>query len=297
MRFRYAFMRVTMRWRRDAARPIILAMFSRRRLLVASLCGVGLDQVPAQQRRSLNDPLRLGVDDALYDSGLAKALQHAFGADTGVAVQLVRGPALTLLDSLERGEFDAALANAPDAEAQLEKQGLVHDRQSIAGGEFVIVGPSVRGKAGDSVGVAAAQTAAQALARLRDAALAAPGTITFVSAGNGSGTHALEQALWREAKIAPAPPWYVAAEPNSTLVGQARARGAYALVEKGAWIAQGGAPLAVLVHGDAQLRETVHVMRSFRVNHPAGKIFVAWIAGPKGRRVVAAQRGYSVTSA
>jgi len=36
----------------------------------------------------------------------------------------------------------------------------------------------------------------------------------------------------------------------------------------------------------------VHVMRSFRVNHPAGKLFTAWITGPKGRAVVAAHRGY-----
>ena len=34
------------------------------------------------------------------------------------------------------------------------------------------------------------------------------------------------------------------------------------------------------------------VMRAFRVNHPAAKIFVAWIAGPKGRHIVAGQRGY-----
>ena len=28
-------------------------------------------------------------------------------------------------------------------------------------------------------------------------------------------------------------------------------------------------------------------MRSFRVSHPAGKIFLAWIAGGRGRAVVA----------
>ena len=46
------------------------------------------------------------------------------------------------------------------------------------------------------------------------------------------------------------------------------------------------------MQGDPLLRESVHAMRGFRVNHPAGKIFVAWVAGPQGRRVVAAQRGY-----
>jgi hypothetical protein len=33
-------------------------------------------------------------------------------------------------------------------------------------------------------------------------------------------------------------------------------------------------------------------MRSFRISHPAGKIFIAWIAGGRGRSVVARQPGY-----
>jgi tungstate transport system substrate-binding protein len=46
------------------------------------------------------------------------------------------------------------------------------------------------------------------------------------------------------------------------------------------------------VEGDPLMAVEVHAMRGFRVAHPAGKIFVAWIAGPKGRAVVASQRGY-----
>jgi tungstate transport system substrate-binding protein len=46
------------------------------------------------------------------------------------------------------------------------------------------------------------------------------------------------------------------------------------------------------VDGDPRQRVEVHAMRSFRVNHPAGKIFVAWMAGPKGRAVVGGQRAY-----
>jgi tungstate transport system substrate-binding protein len=40
------------------------------------------------------------------------------------------------------------------------------------------------------------------------------------------------------------------------------------------------------------LAEPVHAMRSFRVSHPAGKIFVAWIAGGRGSAVVAKHAGY-----
>jgi tungstate transport system substrate-binding protein len=262
-------------------------------VLIAALPAlVSCSTVWAQQRRSLSDPLRLGVDPALFDSGLAAALQRSFGRDTGIAVQLVRSPALPTLEALDRGELDAALTNAPDAEVRLETQGLAHDRRPIANGEFVIVGPAPRGKTMDPAGIAGGRSASESFSRLRDAALAAPGTVVFLSAADGSGTHVVEQALWRKARIAPAPPWHASADPGSALLAQARARGAYALVERGTWIAHGGAPLALLVAGDPQLSEVVHVMRAFRINHPAGKIFVAWIAGPKGRRVVAGQRTY-----
>jgi tungstate transport system substrate-binding protein len=265
-------------------------MVSRRHALSLSLAAL-LPAAPAmaQQRKSLADPLRVGVDQALIDSGLARALQHGFGADTGIAVKLVPGVALTLLEALERGELDATLTNAPEAEARLDKQGLAHDRQPIATGEFVIVGPVVRGKGEDVLGGALSRDIVAALKRLKEAA---PDNVSFLSAGDGSGAHVAEQAMWRAAGIAPAAPWYVALKPGENLIAQARARGAFALVERGAWLAQGGAPLAVRIEGDARLAEEVHAMRSFRVNHPAGKIFVAWIAGAKGRRVAAAQRGY-----
>lgn len=243
----------------------------------------------AQQRKSLADPLRVGVDRDLVDAGLAPALMRAFGTDTGIAVKTVPGAALLLLEALERGELDAALTNAPDAELRLDKAGLAHDRQAIAAGEFVLVGPALRGKGADALGAAKERDAAAALKRL---AAAEPGSFTFVGADLGSGTYAAEQALWRAAAIAPAAPWYVPAAAGDSALAQARARGAFALVERGKWLAHGGAPLAIRVEGDPRLAEEVHAMRSFRANHPAGKIFVAWIASPKGRRVAAAQRAY-----
>jgi len=291
MQVRYDFMRASATRRGDA---IIARMTSRRPVLIAAgLALIGLPKAQAQQRRSLADPLRVGVDTALADSGLAKALQQGFGRDTGIALKLVRMPALPLLEALERGELDVGITNAVDAEQRLDKQGLVHDRQAIADGEFVIVGPPARGKTPDPAGIAGTRDAAAAMAKIRDAALAsAPGDVTFVSAGDGSGTHTAEQAAWRAAKIAPAAPWYLNAGSTAALPALARSRNAYALVERGAWASAGGAPLAVLVEGDPLLAEPVHVMRSFRINHPAGKIFVTWISGPKGRRIVASQRAY-----
>jgi tungstate transport system substrate-binding protein len=274
-------------------------MTLRRSLLLGAAAAAATVAAPAlaQRIRSLKDPLRLAVDRSLVDSGLAGALQRAFGRDTGVAVQITSGAALPLLDALERGEFDAALTNAPEAELQLDRQGLVHDRQAVALGGLVLVGPAPKKKPkqADPAGVAGLKDIAEALVKLRDAALAAPGTVRFLSPGDGSGPHAAEQSLWRLAQVGPAAPWYATVDPTR-LIAQARAEGAYALVDRGAWAARGGAPLAVLVDADARLAVPVHVMRSFRVNHPAAKIFIGWITGPKGRRVVAGQRGYRAPS-
>jgi len=269
------------------------SMLTRRGWMSLSLAGLlPARELLAQQRRSLKDPLRLGVDNALMDSGLAPALQRSFGRDTGVAVLLVRMPSLPLLEALDRGELDAALANAPESESRLESQGLVYDRLSVAVGQFVIVGPQPHGKTLDPAGLAGGRGAAEAMVKLRNAAVSGPGSVRFLSAADGSGTHLAEQALWRAAKIAPQAPWYGSARTDTSLVQQARSSGAYAIVERGVWLAQGGAPLSVLVSEDPALVESVHVMRAFRVNHPAAKIFVAWIAGARGRRTVAAQPGY-----
>lgn len=238
--------------------------------------------VVALQRQSLGDPLRVAVDDALADSGLAARLQTAFALDTGVAVQLLRGPASSVLQALERGEHDAAMTNTPTLEAGLEKQGLIHDRRLVARSDFLLVGPHALAKP-----LAAGHDMALAASRLAQAE--AP----FMSRADGCGTHLMELALWSAAKVAPGGAWYLAAQAGEPVLLQARERQACTLVERGAWSAQAPAKgYGVLAEGDPRFAVDVHLMRSFRAQHPAGKLFVAWVTGPKGRRVVAAHRGY-----
>ena len=232
--------------------------------------------------RSLDDPLRLAADVALVDSGFAGHLQRAFAHDTGVAVQLLRSPVTTLLVALERGEHDVALANAPSLELALEKQGLVHDRRPIAATDCVLVGPLALLKP-----LAAGGDAVLAITRLAQA------QATFLSAGDGSGAHRVEQALWRAAQLAPAGPWYRTADPGSSLLAQARAAQACALVERGVWAAETAIKgYGVLVAGDPRLALPVHVMRSFHAKHPGARLFVNWVASGPGEHIAGSVRGY-----
>jgi tungstate transport system substrate-binding protein len=257
-----------------------------RRLVLAALATAGVPAAHAVQRKSLSDPMRLGAEQALIESGLAPQFQKAFGRDTGVAVQLVPGRSAELLESLERGELDAAMTNAPELELALEKKGLAHDRRKLAIGEFVLVGPmeGVGKKAKDPVGIAGERDVVAALTRIAEA------QHRFIGAPAGCGAHLGALALWRAAKLSPAAPWFV--EAKASPLDQAFAEGAYTLVERGVWLAKARKGFAMMVDGDPRLLTEVHVMRSFRVNHPAAKLFGQWVGGPQGARIAAGVRGW-----
>lgn len=264
----------------------IARMTTSRRLVLSMLAATAMPAAHAVQRKSLTDPMRLGAEQALMDAGLATQFQKAFGRDTGVAVQLVPGRSAELLESLERGEVDAAMTNAPEQEIALEKKGLAHDRRLVATGDFVLIGPmeGTGKKAKDPVGIAGERDVVAALARIAQA------QARFIGAPNGCGAHLASLALWRAAKVSPAAPWFVEAKGNP--MDQALAENAYTLVERGLWLAKARKPFALMVEGDPRLATEVHVMRSFRVSHPAAKLFGQWVSGPQGARVAGSSRGW-----
>jgi tungstate transport system substrate-binding protein len=264
----------------------------RRRLLRAALALPLAGGAAAQQRASLVDPLRLGVDRGLAEAGLAAALVRAFGLDTGIAVKASSAPVSEVLLALERGEIDVSLTDHAPSEIRLVEAGLAHDRREAASAEFVLVGPAATRKQPDPAAVAGGHDVVAALRAIHAA------QARFVSAGDGWGAHLLEQALWRAAQLAPAPPWHAVAGAAGVLAN-ARAAGGYAIVERGAFASSSagaragpGTSLAVLVDRDPRLTLPVQVMRSFRSAHPAAKLFVAWVSGPKGRRAAARLAGF-----
>jgi len=261
---------------------------NRRPFLISLLAAPWAPAALAAQKKSLSDPMLLGVEQALVDSGLAAAFQNGFARDTGIAIKLVPGSSATVLAALEQGEVDASMTNAPELETRLEKQGLAHDRQRIATGDFVLIGPVERKgkKASDPAGLLGERDIAAALTRLAQA------QAKFVSPAEGSAANLGELALWRAAQVAPAAPWYSKTPVNGNAITLAAAQGAYTLVERGIWLKRSAKPLAIVSEGDARMANDVHVMRSFRVNHPAAKLFVKWVSGTTGRQVASSVRGW-----
>ncbi|MFM9914159.1 MAG: hypothetical protein ACKVOX_00010 [Rhizobacter sp.] len=262
------------------------------RMSAVAACAAAPALARAAQPRSLDDPFRLAVDQALAESGLASRLQRRFGRDTGVAIRLLPGPARDLLAELERGEHDGALLNTPQAEVELERLGLLHDRRQIATVDFLIVGPTALRPGLDALAVRA--NVAPALSGLAHVGA------TFIGAPEGSGTRELESDLWRAARVAPQPSWYRTPAPGQHALAAARASLACCLIERGVWAATPSAThhkdFGVLVEGDPLLRVQVHAMRSFRVDHPAGKLFMGWLSSRAARQAIATLPAYHSVS-
>ena len=263
-------------------------MLTRRRLLAALAAppagrGAGPAPKPRRARRAAAPRRRPRAGrigpGAQPAAGLRRRHRHRRPARSRAGAGRARG------GPRRRGRRRARSTRRRPRQA-LEQQGLVHDRRPIAAGEFILVGPAPR-EAGARPAAAARQERRRG-ARARSATRPRPTRPASSSCPPATARAPTSPSRRSGARrrIAPAAPWYVAADAEQPASSPRCApRGAYALVERGAWAALGGAPLAVIVEGDPQLVESVHAMRSFRVSHPAGKIFIAWIAGGRGRAV------------
>jgi tungstate transport system substrate-binding protein len=259
----------------------------RRRHVLAAAAALAPPALVAQPRGlRLDQRLRCGAELSLMASGLARALQGAFGRDTGLAMQLVAAPATALLGAARDGEVDCALSNAPAEEAVLEQQGLLHSRLRIATGSFLVVGPT-------TAAPLSARSVAGALGEI--AGGRASGEVPFLTPGDGSAAHLAELRLWQAAGVEPRAPWHRAAQADRSVADQVRRGGAWAVVERGAWLAAGGAVAGrsrIVLQDDPLLEVPVHALRSFRSPHPAGKLWSTWVGGPRGRAVAGARQGY-----
>ncbi len=221
-------------------------------------------------------------------SGLFAHLLPRFEAATGIRVKVVAvgtGQAIALG---ERGDVDVLLIHHRASEEAFVARGFGLARHEIMANEYLLVGPT-----SDPAGIRGGRDAVAALRAI--AAARAP----FVSRGDESGTHKLEQELWQAAGIEPrsAGPWYrEAGSGMGATLNTAAALDAYTLVDSASWAAFANKrALVALVEGDPRLRNVYAVIRVNPQRHPhvkveEGRAFVDWLVGPEGRSAITAFR-------
>ena len=244
-------------------------------LLVAA--GVAAAQAPAPASRTVI----VSTTTSTQDSGLLDVLVPMFEKATGYSVKAISvgtGQALALA---ARGEADVTLAHAPALEKKFVEEGKMLNRRLVMYNDFVVIGPVE-----DPAGIKG-QRAAEALRRI-----AAAGA-RFVSRGDKSGTHLLEQALWKQAGIEPKGTWYIeSGQGMGQTLGIANDRRAYTLTDRGTYLAfQKRVDLPILAEKDRPLLNIYSVMEvnpanGPRVNAAAGKAFADFMLTPEVQGVI-----------
>ena len=247
------------------------------------LLGLGLAVAPAAPAQApASKTVILSTTTSTQDSGLLDVLVPLFEKSTGYTVKTISvgtGQALALA---ARGEADVTLCHAPSLERKYVAEGKMQDRRLVMYNDFLVVGPEADPAKikGDKSVVAALKKIAGAGAR-------------FVSRGDKSGTHILEQNLWKEAGLTPATPWYIeSGQGMGATVGIANDRQAYTLTDRATLLAfSKRVDLKPMVEHDRLLLNIYSVMEvnpanGPRVNAAGGKAFAAFILAPETQAVI-----------
>src|SRR5215203_224053 len=229
----------------------------------------------------------LATTTSTQDSGLLDVLIPLFEKHSGYAVKTVAvgtGQALALA---ERGDADVVLAHAPTLEKDSVAKGKLLNRRLVMYNDFIIVGPK-----DDPAKIGVTKSAAAALRAIEQA------KATFVSRGDKSGTHNMELGLWKLARVAPAPPWYIeSGQGMGATLSIARERKGYVLTDRATYLALSkNLGLAILLQGDRALLNIYSVLEvnpanGARVNVAGGKAVADFMVSPSTQKII---QGFAV---
>jgi len=252
----------------------------RRAMLV--LLALGALVVPAAAQAPSARPIILSTTTSTQDSGLLDVLVPLFEKQTGYTVKAISvgtGQALALA---ARGEADVTLAHAPALEKKYVAEGKLHDRRLVMYNDFLLIGPG-----SDPARVRGEKSAVAALKKIAESGA------RFVSRGDKSGTHVLEQSLWKAAGLTPAAPWYIeSGQGMGATLGIANDRQAYTLSDRATLLAfSKRVDLKPMVEGDRLLLNIYSVMEVNPANGPkvnvaGGKAFAEFMLAPETQRVI-----------
>lgn len=245
-----------------------------RHALAALLLMVVTSPAAGQKR---GGDMTLATTTSTQDTGLLDSLLPMFKRETGISVKAIAVGTGAALEMARRGDADAVLVHAPEAERSYVEAGDLIEGRRVMHNDFLIIGP-----AGDPARVKGTTDAVAAMKKI-----GAGGS--FISRGDASGTETRELALWKAAGVDPA------TMPRREETGQgmgatlliAEQRQSYTLTDRATYLAfQDRLTLVPVVEGDPTLLNIYHVYLVNPGKHPtanreAGRRFVKFMIAPE----------------
>lgn len=175
---------------------------------------------------SVERTLTLATGTTAYDSGLLDSLHPGFEETFGTTVDALSRGTGAALRTARDGDCDVVLVHARPLEDRFLEAGYGINRRRVMVNDFMISGPP-----NDPADVGGRRPV-EAFRAIADEAA------TFVSRGDGSGTHVRERRLWDEANVYPTGEWYLETGQGmgETLVTAAQS-GGYTLSDRGTFLA------------------------------------------------------------
>jgi tungstate transport system substrate-binding protein len=213
----------------------------------------------------------LATTTSTRDAGLLDSLLPLFEAKTGYKVRVVAVGSGQALEMGRRGDADVVLTHAPDAERVLMDSGYFINRRIVMHNDFLIVGPVE-----DPARVRGSTNAMDALRHIANT------QGPFVSRGDRSGTHILEQKLWK-----PHGRWYIeSGQGMAATLQMADQKHAYTLTDRATYLAwRDRLQLVPLVEGDTLLFNVYHVMEA-RQGGTGARALAEFLVSPSAQAVI-----------
>lgn len=250
------------------------------RLLIVFLLGIVPFTSAAQTRE-----LKLATTTTIEDSGLLKWLLPPFETKSGWKVRTLLGGTGQALKYGRNGDVDVILSHSPSDERKFLEEGFGVARYEVMVNDFVLVGP-----ADDPAKVRGGEAHA-GFKRI------AQSKSVFVSRGDESGTHRMEQRIWRELGIEPEGRWYLSAGLSmGEVLRIASEKAAYTLTDRGTFAAKHkDLELTLLAEGKPALVNQYAVIpinprKHAHVQVEGANAFVKWILSSEGQKRIADYR-------
>jgi tungstate transport system substrate-binding protein len=249
-------------------------------LMTAGCGGPGSD---AGENPGYSSYILLATTTSTYDSGLLDYVIPVFTADTGIEVRVLSRGTGQALELGQRGDADVLLVHDRASELKLVDEGYFTDRHDVMYNDFIILGPPA-----DPAAISGMDSAVEALAAI------ARGGYPFISRGDDSGTHRLEQRLWAQAGIIPEGSlYYSVGQGMGDTLRVANEKEAYTISDRGTYLSlKKSLDLVVVLEGDPPLLNQYGVMavnpdRHPHVKHQSALQFIEFMTSEKGLELIA----------
>jgi tungstate transport system substrate-binding protein len=220
----------------------------------------------------------LATTTSTRDSGLLDVLIPAFQGTSKCQVKTLAVGSGDALKLGETGDADVLLVHSPAAEEAFMRGGHGVSRLAVMHNDFVLVGPP--SDPARITGAPDVPTALRRIARTRE---------PFISRGDDSGTNVKELALWKMAGIKPSGSWYVeTGQGMGETLTVASQKQAYALSDRGTFLATKNLDAKIFVQGGRALRNPYHVIvvRHQGTNLGCAKALSSWITSAPTQRFI-----------